>query len=419
MRKHMKNMKRRTIRALTALMLTLALIAGSWSIIPAKAYAAGAADISVGDFVDVGKTDVSGYTGIPHWRVIDKGDDGSVLLMSEYLWTGNGTDPDALLKYYRTDGEPADSGWGGSRAKEWCQEFEEAVLRDVEGLTIVKTFKTDYEYKYVSVLYPDSQPKYFQGEHNNTLYDDTVFFLSAEEMVEYLPDNQARIANKPDNSGTGDWFLRSRQKDLLYCCHVSAYNGEPSFNQRHDPKYARPVFRAKFDENTALVSTTDESGSKTWTISEGGEGGDDPVVDPVVDPPVDPDPVVDPPVDPAQKAKKIKTITVNTATVSASAIDKAVRKAGGSKKYVTKIVLGKKVKTVKAKALAKYSKVTTLEVKTTKLTRKSVKNSLKNSKVKTVKVKVSKKTAANKKYVTKYKKIFTKKNAGRKVTVKR
>jgi len=117
------------------------------------------------------------------------------------------------------------------------------------------------------------------------------------------------------------------------------------------------------------------------------------------------------------KAKKVKTVTVNVATVNAKAIDKVVKKKGGSNKYVTKIVLGKKVKKISAKAFAKYKKVTTIELKTKKLKKKAVKNSLKGSKVKTVKVKVGSKKI-NKKYVKKYKKIFTKKNAGKKVTTK-
>ena len=100
------------------------------------------------------------------------------------------------------------------------------------------------------------------------------------------------------------------------------------------------------------------------------------------------------------------------------AIDKAVKKKGGSNKYVTKIVLGKTVKKISKGAFKSYKRVKTLEIKSKKLTKKSVKNSLKGSKVKTVKVKVGKK-ATNKKYVKKYKKIFTKKNAGKKVKVKR
>ena len=63
------------------------------------------------------------------------------------------------------------------------------------------------------------------------------------------------------------------------------------------------------------------------------------------------------------------------------------------------------------------TKVKTLTVRTKKLTKKSVKGSLKGSKVKTVKVRVGKKSD-NRKYIKKYRKIFTKKNAGRKVSVK-
>ena len=75
-----------------------------------------------------------------------------------------------------------------------------------------------------------------------------------------------------------------------------------------------------------------------------------------------------------------------------------------------------KVTGINAKTF-KGTKVKTLTVRTGKLTKKSVKGSLKGSKIKTVKVKVGKKKV-NKQYVKKYKKIFTKKNAGRKVSVK-
>ncbi len=118
------------------------------------------------------------------------------------------------------------------------------------------------------------------------------------------------------------------------------------------------------------------------------------------------------------KAKKVKTVTVNTATVNAKALDKAVKAKGGSVKYVTKFILGSKVKKISPDTFKKYRKVTLIELRTKKLTKKTVKNSLRGSKVKTVKVNVSKKKKANKGFVKKYKKIFTKKNAGRKVSVK-
>jgi hypothetical protein len=82
----------------------------------------------------------------------------------------------------------------------------------------------------------------------------------------------------------------------------------------------------------------------------------------------------------------------------------------------TTVTISKNIKKVSGKAFS-GSKATKLIVKSKKLTKKSVKNSLKGSKVKTVKVKVGT-WKQNKAYVKKYKKILTKTNAGRKVTVK-
>ena len=64
----------------------------------------------------------------------------------------------------------------------------------------------------------------------------------------------------------------------------------------------------------------------------------------------------------------------------------------------------------------KRSKATKLIIRTRKLKKSTVKNSLKGSKIKTIQVKVGKKSV-NRKYVKKYKKIFTRKNAGKKVKV--
>ena len=115
-------------------------------------------------------------------------------------------------------------------------------------------------------------------------------------------------------------------------------------------------------------------------------------------------------------AKTVKSITVNSATVSAKTLDAAVKKAGGNKNTVTTITLGKKVKKISKGAFKNYKKAKTLVVKTKKLKKATVKNSLKGSKITKVKVKIGKKKT-NKSYVKKYKKIFTKKNAGKKVKV--
>ncbi len=92
----------------------------------------------------------------------------------------------------------------------------------------------------------------------------------------------------------------------------------------------------------------------------------------------------------------------------------------GTKAFIGKkirtVTIGKNVKTIKKNAF-KGSKVTKVILKTKLLTKSSVKGSLKGSKVKTVQVKIGTKKV-NKTYMKKYKKIFTKANAGKKVTVK-
>ena len=97
-------------------------------------------------------------------------------------------------------------------------------------------------------------------------------------------------------------------------------------------------------------------------------------------------------------------LTINKKKVVASDIAKLDRAV------VRQVTLGKKVKSIGAKAFAKCPKLTTLVVRSSKLTAKSVKNSLKGSQVKVVKAK-------GKKLAAKYRKIFTKKICGKKVKV--
>ena len=96
------------------------------------------------------------------------------------------------------------------------------------------------------------------------------------------------------------------------------------------------------------------------------------------------------------KAKNAKTVTIPASV-----------ELYGKTYNVTKI---------KAKAFSKSKKVKTVNIKTKKLKKTSVKGSLKGSKVQKIRVKVGKKKT-NKKYAKKYRKYFTKKNCGRKVKV--
>ena len=130
----------------------------------------------------------------------------------------------------------------------------------------------------------------------------------------------------------------------------------------------------------------------------------------------------------AGTGKRGKVIAVKMKNVKKSVIPAYVTLADGRKYDVTivakraftstttKVVVGKNVKTMQALAFA-GSKTKTVYLKTKLLKKTSVKGCLRKSKVKTIKVTVGSKKL-NKKYKNRYKKVFTKKIAGRKVTVR-
>ena len=112
----------------------------------------------------------------------------------------------------------------------------------------------------------------------------------------------------------------------------------------------------------------------------------------------------------------MKAVTVDAKVVTAAVVAKAIADVGGEPGYVTTIVLGPKVKSIKASAFAQCPKVKTLQVQTKKLKKAAVAGSLKGSKVKQVIVNVAK-PKAHAKLVKKYKKAFAKKSCGKKVKV--
>lgn len=118
------------------------------------------------------------------------------------------------------------------------------------------------------------------------------------------------------------------------------------------------------------------------------------------------------------KAKNVKSFTLPSTVNYKDKIFKVVQlnsKAFTGKKIRT-VIIGKNVKKVQKNAF-KGSKAAKLVVKTKLFKKSGVKGALKGSAIKTIQVKVGKKSD-NKKYVKLYKKIFTKANAGRKVTLK-
>lgn len=113
----------------------------------------------------------------------------------------------------------------------------------------------------------------------------------------------------------------------------------------------------------------------------------------------------------AKKTSKKFTVpaTVKVRDTKGSKVVAIASKAFKGNKKVTKVTVGKNVKKIGSKAFQNTRKLKTLTIKSTKLKKNSVKNSLKGSSITKVK--------APKGKVKAYKKIFTKANAGKKVTV--
>ncbi len=117
-------------------------------------------------------------------------------------------------------------------------------------------------------------------------------------------------------------------------------------------------------------------------------------------------------------ASVVSLLSLNVKTVDKKTLGKALKKARGTAKGIKTVVLGPKVRKVSKQAFTSLGKLAKVVVRTKKLSKRSVKGSLKGSKVKVIQVKVGSK-ASNKRYVKKYRKLFTRKNAGRSVSVRR
>ena len=118
------------------------------------------------------------------------------------------------------------------------------------------------------------------------------------------------------------------------------------------------------------------------------------------------------------KANNAKAVTVpDTVQINGKPFKiTQVNEGAFSGKKIRTVTIGKNVKVIRPKAFSK-SKATKMIIKTKLLKKSKVRNSLKGSKIKTIQIKVGSKKQ-NKQYIKKYKKIFTKANAGKKVTVK-
>ena len=161
-----------------------------------------------GDHVEIGGT-AEGYIGTPLWRVIDI-DEGNnrALLLSEYVWLGDGNNEDAAFVF-----NPSRSGknYEGSNAQTWCSNFYDRIFSDADkgnivGVNVVETEETRFP---AGNFYPCSIDGTGDGSKNK------VFFLSAYEMKQYFNnkgegENVGEGESVTDINGEGRyWWLRS------------------------------------------------------------------------------------------------------------------------------------------------------------------------------------------------------------------
>ena len=218
--------------------------------------------IEAGDHISICTACPEGYTGASYWRVLDREADGSLFLMSEYLWKGNGDDPDALLQF---NPEAFEIEWQGSAAQAWCKGFERSILRGIDGLEILETTRSDEAYQS-----PDFEMVKFQAREN-ILNKDKVFFLSAEEAVHYMPTTAARCTDLPEgmrDRETPSWWLRSpRDIEQATCAGRVFSNGEVFKNEVYQHSAARPAFRARLTSDADISRFEGEQGT-VWFLQQ-------------------------------------------------------------------------------------------------------------------------------------------------------
>ena len=234
---------------------------------PYVARAASTAEMNPGDHIYMGNRDLPGYSGLPYWRILDRKDSGELLLMSEYLWLGDGSDPDAMIQF---NPQAFHYEWAESNAKTWCRGFESAVLGNVNGLTIIPTTKSDARYES-----PDFDNVVYQ-ERENILNGDRVFFLSAEETARYMPAASQRVAYLHDGSREGaaeSWWLRSprwlSELASVTCVGRVFSEGRIGRNEVYQYSAMRPAMWA--DLSGAVIAECRHGDTSTWVVDPSGD----------------------------------------------------------------------------------------------------------------------------------------------------
>lgn len=128
------------------------------------------------------------------WRVLDP--ESMLLLSQEVLGKENG--PVCFDKE-----SPYTNLWKDSDAKAWCDDFFENALTDAQKEAVLAVSRSDAAFETVS----DSGKSIRFDAEEKILDRDHVYFLSAQEVYTYLPEEESRIGSY--NGIPSAWWLRS------------------------------------------------------------------------------------------------------------------------------------------------------------------------------------------------------------------
>lgn len=191
-----------------------------------------------------------------------------LLLFSEYLL-------DAMCFSNQQEDGPI---WQGSAAQTWCGNFADTALTTTERAAVLTTTKQDIEEK---IFGKDWRYPWGTSEEKMGLSKDTVFFLSAREVYDYIgasgiPGLQARKIG--DSSGWYPWWLRSPCDGLYYGVGRVNNGGYVGLGVNNNAEQARPAFNLDTahvlfisaadnrGHSSSLSSTADYDGNE-WKIT--------------------------------------------------------------------------------------------------------------------------------------------------------
>lgn len=276
-------------RRMLSLLLTFCLALG---LVPTVAFAAdGDKNIMLGVGNISGWDSTTGYDYIYYgswnnkslkWRVLDtktnmeesKEGDGFFLLSDVALGTGTY----GSISFENNNKRPELNKWQGSYAQAWCKDFAgeigaETNVSDAfttgELNSILETTKSDDEYTSNNDRYQTTF-----AASDNILYNEKVFFLSAEEVenTDYgFIDWQSRIALY--DGGAESYWLRSPVKSDIYRAGLVELSGRVKEYSAYGSSWtARPAFN--LNNNSVLFSSAAANGKPI-----GGTGNLSPVSD--------------------------------------------------------------------------------------------------------------------------------------------